>query len=188
MKKLCMRFMSLALVAVMAMGTTAFAADDVDVSENVSEPVSSNENITPNADTVHYYSLKNKRYQSTSINVLAYIEPIWGYCSSYTTQRTRTETASLSVNATAGTFTIGPVKQAAGGAGLSVSVSRSFSVGRTFPADASRLSRLAILQEKAKYSADLYYNISTGSQVSSSYKGSGIILEPRDLYIKVVYK
>jgi len=92
MKKLCMRFMSLALVAVMAMamGTTAFAVDDV--SENVPEAVSSNETATPNADTVHYYSLKNKRYQSTSIDILAYLTSAWGYCSSYTTQRTRTET------------------------------------------------------------------------------------------------
>ena len=61
--------------------------------------------VGTNADTTHYYSIKNKKYVSTKKTVLSYLTQSWAKSSQYVLTESKTKTSSLSVSATSGTFT-----------------------------------------------------------------------------------
>lgn len=176
----------LALGLCLSMATISMPAK---VSATVIPPknieVQNNGGTSTYADTVHYKIIKNKKYISTSKSIISYLTDMWAKSDKYTVTKGVTKTASLSVSATSGSFTAADIKAAGG---FNASISKSFSVGISIPADPSKNSKLTIQQEKKKYSCDLYSVIDYGYSKSETKKGSGYVYEPVDLYLVVVYK
>lgn len=141
--------------------------------------------IGTNADTMHYSKIKNRKYIQTIKNTIAYLSSMWALSDHYTVTEGVSKTSSLSVSATKGSFTKAKISLTGQ---FSTSVTRSFSVGISIPANPQRNSKLAIQEEKKVYSCDLYDVTNYGYTETERKTGSGYVYEPSDLYLVVVYQ
>lgn len=179
--------LALCLVALTIGSNEVYASENISLPESKLESINndSSGDASVNADMMHYYTLKNKVYISKSKSIVEYLTTAWAKSDNYTVTKTDTYSASLTVTATSGTFTSSKIKEA----GVTGSISRSYSVGTSIPADPSKNSKLTVQVEKYKYSADLYYVITNGvGYTSESKQGSGYYYEPKDMYLVVVYQ
>lgn len=141
--------------------------------------------VSARTDTLHYYVMKNNQYQFTEKSILAYLTEYWAKSNLYRVDRSQTKTSSLAVSGTSGVFNLANVKATGQ---YTKTYSTSFSVGTNIPADSTRNSKLTIQEEKRVYTGDLYYVIDYGTSKSESKQGSGLVYEPKDLYLEVIYQ
>lgn len=117
----------------------------------------------------------------------------WGKCSNYTVSRVITKSSSSTINA-------GIVYQATDELSLKMgieygtTVSTSASIGRTFPADASRNSKLRYRVQMKKFNVTIrvvskYYDTSLGYYTrTNDYNGTVTVPNKAQAYIEVYYQ
>lgn len=131
-----------------------------------------------------FYEQRNKKSLGSIRKLTEYLTQDWAYSDKYNFTTSKTFTSSWTINGSA------EVKKAiSAGGGYTRSVSKSYSVSTSIPANDKKQSKLVRETEYNKYTVDIYKYRSNGMHSTpKEYIGTGAIDSPSSTYLVVKYK